>query len=61
MIEKKKVYEQNKKYEGNENIFIEKKNKNGKTVDYAVLNGDRKDKIFISFQMKCYSSETCSN
>ena len=48
----------NKKYLGNENIFIEQINKNGKTVDYAVLYGDRKDKKFIAFQMKCYSSGT---
>ena len=38
--------------------IIEKINKNGKTVDYAVLYGDRRDKTFITFQMKCYSSQT---
>jgi len=48
----------NKKYLGNENVFIEQINKNGKTVDYAVLYGDRKDKKFITFQMMCYSSGT---
>ena len=58
IIEKNK---ENTKYSGNENIFIEQKNKSGKTIDYAVLYGDRKDKTFITFQMKCYSSETTSS
>jgi len=57
-IEKNINIRKNIKYSGNENFFIEQINKNGKTVDYAVLYGDRKDKTFITFKMKCYSDQT---
>ena len=43
------------KYTGDEIIFIDQYNKYGKTVDYGMLFGKRKDKTFIAFQMKCYS------
>ena len=46
------------KYEGNEIIFIDQYNKYGKMVDYGVLFGNKKEKIFVAFQMKCYSRDT---
>ena len=58
LIERNKNNEKYKKVNGNENIFIDQKNTNGKIVDYAVLFGNRENKKFVSFQMKCYSSTT---
>ena len=48
----------NKEFTGNENIFIDQKKKKGRILDYALLYGDRKSKIFIGFQMKCYFEQT---
>ena len=44
----------NKEFIGDENIFIDQKKKRGRTLDYALLYGDKNSKIFIGFQMKCY-------
>ena len=63
--EKDKVYsikisdvEQKSKkiFRGDENITIDQQNKYGdEMVDYAVLIGPKHEKIFIGFQIKCYS------
>ena len=45
-------------YSGNENILIDQTNSNGKIVDYAFLFGERENKKFVTFQMKCYSNNT---
>lgn len=47
-----------KSYSGNENFYIIQENPNGKLLDYAILYGEKNEKIFLGFQMKCYSSET---
>ena len=72
-IRKKKIlkipiYEKNKKknkkdsqkeeYDGNETFYITQSNPNGELLDYAVLYGNREQKIFLGFQIKCYSSDT---
>jgi len=53
--EKKDIKE---KFTGNENIIIDQTNSNGKLVDYAFLYGEKNNKKFITFQMKCYSSNS---
>ena len=45
-------------FRGEENIFIDQQNKHGKMVDYACLIGPKDKKIFIGFQMKCYSNNS---
>lgn len=47
-----------KVYNGNENIFIDQLNSNGKIVDYAFLFGEKDNKKLVTFQMKCYSTLT---
>ena len=44
--------------EGDENIILDQQNPYGKMVDYAVLIGPAGNKIFIGFQIKCYSKDT---
>ena len=39
-------------------IIIEQTNSNGKAVDYAFLCGKKDNKKLITFQMKCYSSNS---
>ena len=51
----------NRKFTGNENFFINQRNTNGKILDYGILYGDKNNKTFISFQMKCYSNQTYLN
>jgi len=46
------------KYKGDENIYLTQSKENGECVDYAILFGDKNEKSFISFQMKCYGSST---
>ena len=46
------------KFKGDENIFLSQSKENGECVDYAILFGDKNEKSFISFQMKCYGSST---
>ena len=48
-------------FTGKESIFIDQSNHYGKMVDYGVLLGEENNKIFIGFQMKCYSEETTLN
>ena len=43
---------------GVENIILDQQNPYGKMVDYAVLIGPKDNKIFIGFQIKCYSKDT---
>ena len=47
-----------KSYTGNEIFYIKQSNPNGELLDYAILYGKKNEKIFIGFQMKCYSSDT---
>ena len=47
-----------KGFSGDENIFLDQKKENGECIDYAILYGDRNNKIFLAFQMKCYGSNT---
>ena len=47
-----------KKFKGDENIFLTQSKENGECVDYAVLFGEKNEKNFVSFQMKCYGSNT---
>ena len=51
----------NRKFTGNENFFIDQKNTNGKILDYGILFGNKNNKTFVSFQMKCYSNQTYLN
>lgn len=39
-------------------IFVNQTNKNGKTLDFAFLSGEKDEKNFIGFQVKIYSKET---
>lgn len=41
-------------YTGNESIFLDQFSKFGKTLDFAYLYGNKNEKVFIGFQMKCY-------
>ena len=43
---------------GDENIILDQQNPYGKMLDYAVLIGQSDNKIFIGFQIKCYSKDT---
>ena len=57
-----RISELTKKYKkmftGNENIFIDQENQHGKIVDFACLFGAKEQKIFVGFQMKCYSNNS---
>ena len=48
------------KYNGNKNYLIDQRKKKGRMLDYAFLYGDKKNKIFIGFQIKCYFKSTKS-
>ena len=39
---------------GDDSIFLDQYSKFGKTLDFAYIYGDKNDKVFIGFQMKCY-------
>ena len=54
----KKVYESKSRYKGNETFYITQSNPNGELLDFAVLYGKKNEKIFLGFQIKCYSSNT---
>ena len=54
----KSIFSIKKIYNGNENIFIDQVNTNGKIVDYAFLFGEKNNKKLVTFQMKCYSTLT---
>ena len=45
-------------YDGNKNYFIDQIKKTGRMLDYALLFGLRKEKIFLGFQIKCYFNKT---
>jgi len=53
-----KEYESKSEYNGNETFYITQANPNGELLDYAVLYGEKNEKIFLGFQIKCYSSNT---
>ena len=44
----------NNNFDGNEALLLDQIKKTGKTLDYAFLYGDKYEKVFIGFQMKCY-------
>ena len=54
----KKIQIDLKKYNGDETFFIIQGNKNGKLLDYAILYGEKNNKIFVGFKMKCYGIDT---
>ena len=56
-----KVYESKSKYNGNETFCITQTNSNGEILDYAVLYGKKNEKIFLGFQIECYSPDTFIN
>ena len=45
-------------YTGNESIFLNQFYKSGKTLDFGYLYGERNNKTFIGFKMKCYFKNT---
>ena len=55
---KKEIKFPKTKYNGNKNYFIDQKKKTGKMLDYALLFGLQKEKIFVGFQFKCYFNKT---
>ena len=57
----KKLDSNLREYNGNENFFITQTNPNGELLDYAILFGKRNEKIFLGFQMKCFSPNTSIN
>lgn len=57
-LNNKKNMKEIKSYNGNETFYITQENQNGELLDYAVLYGKKDEKIFIGFQMKCYTSHT---
>ena len=50
-----------KRISGNENIFLDQQKENGECLDYAVLFGERDNKIFVSFQTKCFGRKSQIN
>ena len=46
-----------KKYTGNETFLLTQKSKYGRVIDCAYLYGNRNDKKFIAFQIKCLFSK----
>ena len=47
-----------KKFKGDENFYLTQSKENGECIDFAILFGEKDDKTFVSFQMKCYGSNT---
>ena len=41
-------------FKGNESLFLDQFSKWGKALDFAYLYGEKDNKIFMGFQMKCY-------
>ena len=41
-------------FNGDESIFLDQLSKWGKALDFAYLYGNKNNKIFLGFQMKCY-------
>jgi len=50
-----------REFSGNENIFLDQQKENGECLDYAVLFGDKNNKTFVSFQMKCFGRKSQIN
>ena len=42
------------KFTGQESFFLDQRSKSGKTLDFAYLYGNKQNKKFIGFQIKCY-------
>ena len=53
-----KKYVVTDKYTGDETFFLSQKSKSGRTLDCGYLYGERKDKKFIGFQIKCLFEKT---
>ena len=51
---KKKEIIESSDLNGNESIFLDQFSKWGKALDFAYLYGDKNNKVFLGFQMKCY-------
>jgi len=51
---KKEILIEDSDLSGNESIFLDQFSKWGKALDFAYLYGDKDNKIFLGFQMKCY-------
>ena len=54
---RKQIFEYTEKFK-NDGIIINQKNRNGETLDEAILYGTKNKKIFIGLQMKFYAQET---
>ena len=51
-----KIYEYDDSF-NNGCILVNQINKNGKTLDFAFLYGEKDSKTFVGFQMKCYDKD----
>ena len=47
-------------FNGDKNYFIDQSKKQGRILDYALLYGNKLNKIFVGFQIKCYFNSTKS-
>ena len=63
----KELYEGNyeikksgKNYDGNKTYFLEQRKRTGRTLDCGLLFGEKNNKTFYGFQIKCYFEETKS-
>ena len=50
-----------REFNGNENVFLDQQKENGECLDYAVLFGEKDNKIFALFQMKCFERKSQIN
>ena len=50
-----------REFNGNENVFLDQQKENGECLDYAVLFGEKDNKIFVSFQMKFFGRKSQIN
>ena len=50
-----------REFNGNENVFLDQQKENGECLDYAVLFGEKDNKIFVSFQTKCFGRKSQIN
>ena len=44
--------------DGDSSIFLDQYSKFGKTLDFAYIYGNKNEKTFIGFQMKCYFEDS---
>ena len=48
----------NETFDGDKNYLIGQKKRTGRLLDYALLYGEKNNKIFVGFQIKCYFEAT---